>query len=91
MSVIFLKMPIAPNNPVYSFENFKTRYLELMIDNGTSQKIQETPVINEQETHYLISSRLLPQSIADQLISEFPMVVQTNTWPVGWINKEEEL
>ena len=72
-----------PDNPVYSFEDFKARYLEL-----TGEKIQDYPLVNEQETHYLVGSSRLTQEIADQLVSEFPPVTITNTMPVGWVTKE---
>ena len=80
---LFIKMPIAPDNPVYSFEDFKVRYLEL-----TEESIQSTPLTNEQETHYLVGSSRLTQEISDQLTSEFPPVSIANTIPVGWITKE---
>lgn len=81
---IYLQMPIQPDNPVYSFEDFKARYLEL-----TAEKIQNTPLINEQETHYLVGSWRLTQETADQLSSEFPMVIISvkGVWPVGWVTK----
>lgn len=80
---LYLKMPIAPDTPVYSFEDFKARYLEL-----TGEKIQDSPLENEQETHYLVGSSRLTQEKADQLTSEFPPVTIVNTWPTGWITKE---
>lgn len=81
---LFIKMPIAPDTPVYSFEDFKARYLEL-----TGEKIQDNPLENEQETHYLVGSWRLTQTIADQLVSEFPPVTIANIIPVGWVTKEE--
>ena len=79
---LFIKMPILADNPVYSFEDFKARYLEL-----TGEKIQNDPLENDQETHYLVGSSRLTQEIADQLISEFPMVTIANAIPTGWITK----
>ena len=82
---IYLQIPIQPNNPVYSFEDFKTRYLEL-----TNERIQISPLVNTQETHYLVGSWRLTQTIADQLASEFPMVIISvkGVWPVGWTTKD---
>lgn len=79
----FIKMPITPDTPVYSFEDFKTRYLEL-----TDEKIQDSPLENEQSTHYLVGSSRLTQDIADQLTDEFPQVSIINIWPIGWITKD---
>ena len=83
MNSRYLKMPIAPNNSVYLFEDFKARYLEL-----TGENIQDAPLTNEQETHYMVGSSRLTQEDADTLASEFPMVNITNSWPVGWVTKE---
>jgi len=82
---IYLRMPITPDNPVYSFEDFKVRYLEL-----TGENIQQSPLTNTQETHYMTGSSRLTQAIADQLDSEFPMVIISNkgVWPVGWVTKD---
>jgi len=84
---IYLKMPIQPNNPVYTFEEFSARYLEL-----TNEKIQVNPLTNVQETHYMVGSWRLTQEIADQLASEYPMVIISarGVVPVGWATKEIE-
>lgn len=80
---LFLKMPIAPNNPVYTLEGFKNRYLEL-----TGEMIQSKPLTNTQETHHLVGSSRLTPEIAEQLESEFPPVSIINKWPSGWVTKE---
>jgi len=85
MTSLYLKMPIQPDNPVYSFEDFKVRYKEL-----TGESIQPNPPQNEQGTHYLVGSWILTQEIADQLIDEFPPVTIGNTIPVGWVDKAVE-
>ena len=81
---IYLQMPIQPDNPVYSFDDFSARYLEL-----TGEAVQSGPLTNTQETHYLIGSWRLTQTIADQLASEFPMVIISakGVWPIGWVTK----
>lgn len=81
---LYVQMPIAPNNPVYSYEDFKARYLEL-----TGEKVQDNPLVNLQQTHYLVGSSRLTQAIADQLVSEFPPVTITNVWPAGWVILQE--
>lgn len=81
---LFIQMPIAPDNPIYDFDSFKARYLEL-----TGEKVQDNPLTNEQETHYLVGSWRLTQTLADQLTTEFPMVTIVNAFPMGWVTKEE--
>lgn len=73
------------SNPNYSYSSFKERYVEL-----TGEKIQDTPLTNEQETHHLVGSSRLTQEVADQLSSEFPMVTISNSMPVGWITKQQQ-
>jgi hypothetical protein len=77
-------MPIAPNNPVYTLERFKNRYLELV-----GEKIQDHPNVNRQNTHYLVGSSRLTQGMANQLAAEFPMVTVTNQWPAAWQPEDE--
>lgn len=76
---LFIKMPVE--SPF--FEDFKARYLEL-----TGEKIQDNPLTNEQETHYLVGSSRLLQDKADQLVSDFPTVSISNVMPIGWVTKE---
>lgn len=82
---IFLQMPIVPNNPIYTYEGFKARYLEV-----TGERIQSRPLENAQGTHYMVGSSRITQAQAAQLASEFPMVTITNNWPVAWVGKNEE-
>ena len=86
MSSIYLQMPISPNNPVYSFEDFKARYLELTGEN-VPLKPQKNDVGNGVSTHYLMGSWRLTQEHADILASEFPMVTVSSrgVWPAGWV------
>lgn len=80
---LYIKMPQAPG---LDYGIFRARYLEL-----TGEKIQDTPLENEQGTHYLVGSSRLSQAIADQLVSEFPAVTIGQDMPVGWLTKQEEL
>lgn len=79
---LYIKIP--KQNPFYG--SFKDRYLEL-----TDEKIQDSPLENEQRTHYLVGSSRLSPEIADQLISEFPQVSIRDSWPIGWVTKLDEI
>lgn len=81
---IFVQMPININTPVYSLAKFKARYLEL-----TGESVQDNPPQNAQGTHYIIGSSRLTQVHADQLANEFPQVIISNAFPVGWEPKED--
>lgn len=76
---LFIKMP--KQNP--HLEGFKADYLAT-----TGEKIQDTPLENDQGTHYLVGSSRLTQEHADELASRNPSVTIMNSWPAGWVTKE---
>lgn len=75
-----------PKAPGLDYDAFKMRYLEL-----TGEAIQDVPLENIQETHYVVGSSRLSQAIADQLVLEFPAVTIGQDMPAGWTTKQEEL
>ena len=75
----FIKIP---NDADYA--DFKARYLEL-----TNMAIQNTPLENVEETHYLVGTHKLSDATQAMLEAEFPNISITNdTIPAGWTSKE---
>lgn len=82
---VYVQMPIMPNNPIYTWEAYRTRHLEV-----TGHKIPAKASQNTQGTHYLsgeVAAHLI-QEHQDTLKAEFNMVLYTDGWPNGWVNKE---
>ena len=84
MSRIYVQMPILPNNPIYSWDDYRTRHFAV-----TGYKIPAGCSQNTQGTHYLSGELVehFTEAQQDTLKSEFPMVLYTDGWPVGWVNK----
>jgi len=76
----FIKIPQAPG---VDFQAFKDDYLVT-----TGEKIQNTPIANEQDTHYLVGSSRLSQEDANALISRHHGITIAKTIPAGWKNRE---
>lgn len=83
---VYVQMPILENNPIYSWEDYRTRHFIV-----TGHPIPLNASQNPQSTHYLSGELVkhLTQSQQDILKAEFPMVIYTDGWPVGWVNKDE--
>ena len=84
---IYLKIPIVPENPIFTQEAFAARYLELTGEIYVLDNMREVAGVNQ-----MSGSSVCTEEIAIQLKTEFPMVKYYTDFPStnNWIPKIEE-
>lgn len=84
---MYIKFPTSPPN--FDLAQFKAAFLGEVVDNeGNPVKIQDSPLENEQETHYLIGCPWVTDDNFTALKAEFPAISKTVNFPAGWVTKE---
>ena len=71
--------------PTSGFDGFKDDYLE-----ETGEAIQSTPLMNTEETHYLIGSSRITQDNFNALVEVHTDISISDDVPDDWVTKEDE-
>jgi len=86
--IIYLQIPILPNNPIYNPEDFAADYLATTGEHFVLMNMEEQSGVNQ-----MTGSSRITEAQAAELKGRWPMMTWykqvDNELPPGWIQKEE--